>query len=102
MGRQPIGPKAMSNAQKQKAYRERLEARHDRIQTENYTLKNENRNLRYENARLRIDMLEDNERELLIKLLNMLGSSNGNERDNAAKQIEKLRKKIGRYWDEIL
>jgi hypothetical protein len=52
MGRYPIGDKAMTNAQKQKSYRKRLEEKRRRMIQESYILKNENRNLRYENARL--------------------------------------------------
>ena len=63
MGRPPIGEKAMTNAEKQKNYRRRLEERRIRMQKENYTLKNDNRNLRYDNHKLVVLLADGGEDE---------------------------------------
>jgi hypothetical protein len=41
-------------------------------------------------------------RELLVKTLGMLGSDQAGERDNAALTAEKIRKKTGMTWDELI
>jgi hypothetical protein len=46
--------------------------------------------------------VEKHDRLLLIRCLEMLGSPNANERDNAALQVERIRKKHGVEWKSAL
>jgi hypothetical protein len=41
-------------------------------------------------------------KDKLAKLLGMLGSNHVGERNNAATQIEKLRKELDLSWDDII
>lgn len=42
------------------------------------------------------------QRDTLVKCLGMLGSDHAPERDNAATHVERLRKKIGTSWDDLI
>ena len=46
--------------------------------------------------------VESEDREMLIKLLGLLGTDQDGECVNAARKVEKLRKKIGLTWDELI
>jgi hypothetical protein len=108
MGRPPKGFTAMSNAQRQSAYRKRtdekreqtIECAYDRIKEltiENKRLEDENSALRIENLLSRKnDKLSPADRILLVKLLGVLGSEHAGERDNAARHIEKIRTRINK------
>ena len=41
-------------------------------------------------------------RDLLVKMLGMLGSEHSGERDNAACKAEELRKEFGLVWDQLI
>jgi pyruvate/2-oxoglutarate dehydrogenase complex dihydrolipoamide acyltransferase (E2) component len=42
------------------------------------------------------------DRERLVKTLGMLGSDHAGERDNAARQAERLRRQLGMSWDDLI
>jgi hypothetical protein len=46
--------------------------------------------------------LNDTDRARLAAILGMLGSNSAGERDNAAQQAERLRRRLGKTWDDLL
>jgi type IV secretory pathway VirB10-like protein len=46
--------------------------------------------------------LEAHQRDLLVKLLGMLGSAHAGERSNAANLVERKRVSLGMTWDELI
>jgi len=46
--------------------------------------------------------MSDADRKRLTALLGMLGSSSAGERDNAARQAERLRRRLGKSWNDLV
>lgn len=102
----------------------RLDQDTKRLKQENQTLKDDNKKLKEGLHEVKMDKihlenelneaaeyvrklgqasrLDDKEKSKLTKFLGMLGSQYPNERELAAKQIEKIRKALDKSWDDIL
>src|SRR5215472_583755 len=46
--------------------------------------------------------MTNTERQRLAAILGMLGSNSAGERDNAATQVERMRHRLGKTWEELL
>jgi nucleoid-associated protein YgaU len=111
----PATDAEQANAQAAKAQAQRAKAEAQKAKADAARARSENAKAQAEARRARAESfanmfgghrekktIHSGPRELLVKALGMLGSEHAGERDNAARMVEKQRRKLGMTWDELI